>query len=102
MAQEADSGDPVTTFDPPLQVTVHYDPVSIGDLPEDSLRLYFWDADGAAWKDVVTTCSGGDYDRNFVENWFSVSLCHLSEFAVLGDSPADGDGYSIFLPLIMK
>jgi hypothetical protein len=101
-AQQTVSGDPVTTFDLPLQVTVHYDPVSLGDLPEESLRLYFWDADGAAWQDVVTTCSGGDYDRNFDQNWFSVPLCHLSEFAVLGETPSGETGYSIYLPLIMK
>jgi len=101
-AQKTVSGDPVTTFDPPLQVTIYYDPASLGDLMADSLRLYYWDVASAAWQDVVTTCTEGDYERNFEQHWFSVPLCHLSEFAVLGDGLAEEGGYSIYLPLILK
>lgn len=101
-AKEVVSGDPVTTFEPPLQAIIHYDPASLVDLPEDSLKLYSWDADGAAWRDVVTACSGGDYVRDLGQDWFSVPLCHLSEFAVLGETPPDEPGYSIYLPLIIK
>ena len=99
-AQETVSGDPVTTFDPPLQVTIHYDPAALGDVPADSLRLYSWDTDRASWRDVVTTCIGGEYDGNVDQNWFRVTLCHLSEFAVLGFRPIEKAGFNIFLPLI--
>jgi hypothetical protein len=101
-AYEMVSGDPVTTFDPALQVTIYYDPAYLGEISEDSLKLFYWDADGATWWDVVTTCTDGDYVRNFDQHWFNVPLCHLSEFAVLGETPADGAGYSIYLPLMMK
>ena len=101
-AQETVSGDPVTTFDPPLQLTVYYDPAALGDISADSLSLYFWDAESGTWRDVVTTCAGGNTVRNIDQNWFSVPLCHLSEFAVLGANPTDEAGFSTFLPLIMK
>jgi len=101
-AHETVSGDPVTTFDPPLQVTIHYDPASLGDIPADSLRLYYWEADGAYWRDVVTTCLGEEYERDLDAHWFKVSICHLSEFAVLGLGPTEEAGFNIFLPLIMK
>jgi hypothetical protein len=101
-AHEMVSGDPVTTFDPELQVTIRYDLASLGDLPAESLRLYYWDTNSALWQDVVTTCMGGAYERNFDQHWFSVPLCHLSEFAVLGETQPGEPGYNIYLPLMIK
>jgi len=101
-AHETGSGDTVTTFDPPLQLTIYYDPDSLGDISADSLRLYYWEDNDDSWRDVITTCDDGVYDRDFEDHWFSVPLCHLSEFAVLGFGPTLGAGFSIFLPLIMK
>ena len=89
-------GNPVTNFDPPVNITIIY-----GELPswidEPTLQLYNWNEDSDSWVDAAC----GDYERNLEENWFSVDICHLSEFAVLGD-PIDMPGFHIYLPLILR
>jgi uncharacterized repeat protein (TIGR01451 family) len=78
------TGDPVTEFTEPLTLKIYYDPAALGDLDEETLQLFFWDTEVPGWVDVAETCSGGEYTRNLDEGWFSVPLCHLSEFAVMG------------------
>ncbi|MFO7918684.1 MAG: hypothetical protein R6V13_11440, partial [Anaerolineae bacterium] len=45
------------------------------------LVLKYWD--GEAWVDAA--CGVG-YDRHPEENWLSVEICHLTDFALLGQS----------------
>jgi len=87
---------PVTSFAQPMILTLQYDQASLGPIPEDSLILYYWDANQLAWVDAASTCEGGAYTRNVDENWLSLPICHLSEFALLGDS------YDLFLPAIRR
>lgn len=94
-AKDISSGAMVTTFNPPLRITVRYDSISFNEVLEESLMLYYWN--GSIWEDAAC----GDYERNLEENWFSVDICHLSEFAVLGD-PIDVPGFQIYLPLIIN
>ena len=88
--------DPVTTFAQPLVITISYDEESLGPIPEDSLILYYWDETQSAWLDAVTTCDDGEYTRNLAEDWLSLPICHLSEFALLGEE------YTLYLPLITQ
>ena len=88
---------PVTTFAPPLVITISYDEESLGVIPEISLFLYYWDETQSAWVDAATTCEGGGYTRNLAENWLSLPICHLSEFALVG-----GEEYTLYLPLIAR
>lgn len=90
-------GDPVTIFSQPLVVDVFYDEGSIGNIPEKKLALFYWDIDENKWLDVVTTCDGGEYVRNLELNTFSVQLCHLSEFSLMGLP-----NFNVFLPLISQ
>ena len=90
--------DPLTTFDEPLVFTIRYDENSLGGIAEDSLNLYYWDEDQSGWLDAVTTCEDGTYTRNLAEDWVSLQICHLSEFAFLGDAPIN----NVYLPLILK
>ncbi|MFZ3069884.1 MAG: hypothetical protein WA110_02010, partial [Anaerolineaceae bacterium] len=87
---------PVTAFAQPSVITISYDEESLGLIPEDSLILYYWDETQSAWLDAVTTCDGGEYTRNLAENWLSLPICHLSEFALLGEE------YTLYLPLITR
>jgi hypothetical protein len=88
---------PVTTFAQPLVIAISYDEESLGVIPEISLFLYYWDETQAAWLDAATTCEGGEYTRNLAENWLSLPICHLSEFALVG-----GEEYTLYLPLITR
>ena len=92
-----DADGPVTTFTEPLTVTLHYDEASLGVIPEDSLALYYWDDSHSSWLDAVTTCSDGEYTRDLEDDWLSVPICHLSEFALMGFETA-----WLYLPLITR
>ena len=92
-----DADGPVTTFTEPLTVTLHYDEASLGVIPEDSLALYYWDESHSSWLDAVTTCSDGEYTRDLEDDWLSVPICHLSEFALMGFETA-----WLYLPLITR
>ena len=84
----------MTVFDPPIIVTIYYTDADIAGVPENSLGLYYWDSASSAWLDAVTTCPGGAYTRDLDGNSFSLPVCHLTEFSVLG-SPIH-----IFLPMV--
>jgi hypothetical protein len=88
---------PITIFEEPLTVTLHYDEEDLAGGLEEDLALYYRDEGQNSWLDIVTTCDGGFYLRNLDENWLSVTVCHLSEFALLG-KPV----WNLYLPLISK
>jgi WD40 repeat protein len=92
LTAEDGEGNPITIFDAPLMITIMYDPDALGEIDPETLRLYKWDGD--EWVDAI--CDGEDYERG--EHWFSLPICHLCEFAVLGEMSS---GYKIFLPLIL-
>jgi Leucine-rich repeat (LRR) protein len=84
-------GDPVTAFNLPVTVTLGYTDTDIPSIFEDTLGLYYWDS---LWVDALSTCSEGEYTRDLDANTFSLPICHLSEFAVLGQS------LQFFIPLV--
>jgi hypothetical protein len=84
-------GNPVTAFGRPLTVIIQYDPAALRGITEETLMLYSWD--GTTWVDAAC----GPYGREMA-NQFTVEVCHLSEFAVLGAL----EGYQIFLGLILR
>jgi len=88
----SDSSGPVTEFIAPINIKIGYDEALLGGLDEEALLIYYWNEDTDVWEDAA--CS--EYTRNLDDNWFSVDICHLSEFAVLGE------GDNIFLPLILR
>lgn len=87
----------ITSFTKPIILTLKYDPSLLGLIPEDSLMLYYWDENISAWADAVTTCEDGEYTRNLTEDWLSLQICHLSEFALM-----DVPHFAIFLPMIKR
>jgi hypothetical protein len=73
----------VITFTLPVTATLSYTDADFASLFEDTLGLYLWDG---VWVDALSTCSEGEYSRDLDANTFSLPICHLSEFAVLGQS----------------
>ncbi|MBN1889863.1 MAG: right-handed parallel beta-helix repeat-containing protein [Thermoflexales bacterium] len=70
--------------------------------PESSLRLYYWNRGSSAWENVATTCGAPvpSYAPFTDANVLVATLCHLSEFALLG---AGGEEkFAIYLPLVVK
>jgi len=94
---EDELGMPVTSFDEAVVITIEYGDDDVAVIPEDLVRLYFWDETGQTWMDAVTTCPDGQYERNPDENTFSVPICHLTEFAVFGSHL-----HGIHLPLVVR
>jgi hypothetical protein len=79
----------------PVTVTLHYS-VTERTVDEASLRLYRWT--GTGWQDVVETCSPpSSYQRDPDLDQLQVEMCHLSEYALLGEAPP-----TIFLPLTLS
>jgi hypothetical protein len=95
-AEYTATGFPVVDFNELVTIRITYAPDSIGLTDPDTLRLYAWDGD--AWVDVVTGCPGSTYTRPADQDWFEVGICHLTEFAMMGEF----DGYLIYFPLISR
>lgn len=85
-------------FKQPVTVTVNYTEESIVGLDEDGLRLYFYEEATQEWVDAATTCTPpSTYTRNLAENSFTVQICHLTEFAVFGQTLP-----KLYLPLVIR
>jgi uncharacterized repeat protein (TIGR01451 family) len=65
-------------FGEPVLITIHYSDEDVAGIDEATLALDVWT--GGAWEDAA--CDG--YQRHPDENWLSVEICHLSQFALLG------------------
>ena len=100
-ASDMTSGEPVNTFEPSLVIKIFYDETWLATISEESLSLYYFDYETWGWKDAVKTCGSGEYTRDFEQKSFSVPVCHLSEFAVLGEE-LPMDALKIYLPLMLK
>ena len=87
-------GDPVTTFSPPLTLTVSYDESALPDnMDEADLEVYHYDTGLSDW--VALTVISRDLDADTI----TVELDHLSEFAIL--APVDRET-QLFLPLVFR
>jgi hypothetical protein len=90
------NGNPVTTFNQPFTMTLHYDEViwqEAGIKSEESLNLFFWD--GKQWLNLLP-CTGCSLNTN--ENQLTIILDHLTEFALLSEPTYAS--HEIYLPLI--
>jgi hypothetical protein len=76
-------GSPVITLTLPVTATLSYTDNDIASIFEDTLGLYYWDS---PWLDASSTCAEGETTRDLEANTISLPLCHLSEFAVLGQT----------------
>jgi len=97
-ASSQSTGQPLREFQTPLEIKIKYDEdyLKSSSIPEENIRLYYWDEEASAWKDAATTCGEGKtYQRNLEENWFSVEVCHFTEFGVFSPN-------QIFLPLVRR
>lgn len=86
------------TFDPPMVVEIHYDESELDGLAENKLLLNYWDIALLSWVDAADSCLGGAGYTYYPElDYFTVEICHLTEFAVMGET-----GMDIYLPLIIR
>ena len=91
-------GDEVNSFAKPLKVTISYTDQQIGSILEERLNLYHWNGDQSVWKNTILAFPAGKYTRNPEENWLSLPLCELGEFALV-DGP---EIQSLYLPLVTR
>jgi hypothetical protein len=71
---------PGFAFAMPVTVTIHYSDSDVVGLSEETLVLHYWNESTQTWEDAA--CD--DYVRHSAENWLSVPICHLSQFALFG------------------
>jgi hypothetical protein len=80
---------PGYAFKHPITITIHYSYTDVLEVKEDELMLEYWNDDTGEWEDVAATCDpNSTYTRDLDTNWISVSLCHLTPFALLGSPGA--------------
>jgi hypothetical protein len=82
---------PDFTFGVPVTIALEYNDGDVAGIDETTLTLKRWT--GSEWEDAAC----GPYNRNPAENWLAVPVCHLSRFALFGES-----GYNIHLPLVLR
>jgi hypothetical protein len=96
------------TFAQPATVTITYSDGALQNrydqgggpfnIPEDTLRLYFWDDSAAQWIDAAQTCAvPAAYTRNLAANSLSLHICQAGAFTLLGERE-----FPIFLPVIQR
>lgn len=88
------------TFLQPVLVTIVYQDALIAGLDEETLLLTYWDEDAAMWRDVAETCTPpSTYIRDLENNTLSVEICHLTNFALFGESE---EGFTLYLPIVVR
>ncbi len=86
------------SFTTPIKITLSYQDTDVAYTSENTLRLFYWN--GSDWLDAATTCSPpSTYERDPIANQISVDVCHLTAFALGGNSAQQ---QQIFLPLMRR
>jgi len=88
---------PIIQFALPLNMRISYTESDLVGVREESLGLYYWNTTSSNWEDAATSCPNGTTTRNLAENWISLPVCHLSEFALMGSTQIQS-----FLPLLLR
>jgi hypothetical protein len=84
LSAEDSIGNPITTFNQSITITLTYTNTDTIGFPENALGLYYWNGLNSTWTDAVTTCPGGAYTRNLDGDILALPLCHLTEFGLFG------------------
>jgi hypothetical protein len=82
------------TFEKPVTVTIQYSDADVAGLDPKSLVLQYWT--GSMWEDAAC----GPYVHHPEEKWLAVPICHLSRFALFGEST--GVKHRVYLPLVVR
>ena len=83
---------PGYVFDEPLTMIIDYGDEDVEGIDDETLTLQV--RAGSEWEDAA--CDG--YERAVDQNWLSVEICHLSEFALLGQpTPIDVGGATLVM-----
>lgn len=86
-------------FQQPVMLSLTYTDEDVAGLDENALVLQTWD--GGAWVDAATTCTPpAAYSRQPEQNRLGLSICHLSEYALM--EAAAPPPRLIYLPLVVR
>ena len=84
------NGVPVTQFNQPITLVIHYLDANLTGIDETKLELYYWHAGQQAWVLVPATIDAAN-------NVVTATLNHLTTFAMLQGT---GVKRSLYLPAI--
>ena len=87
---------PDFAFGNPVTVTIRYSDADVTSITsEEELVLAWWN--GATWQDAAETCTPNSvYTHDPVNNRVSVSICHLTTFALFGPVK------TVYLPIVLR
>ncbi|MDM8532043.1 pullulanase-type alpha-1,6-glucosidase [Anaerolineales bacterium HSG25] len=87
-------------FIAPITISLSYSDSQIIGLQESSLSIYYLDPSTNTWLDASTTCTpASTIVRDPVANRVEVAVCHLTNFALRGESESI---QPIYLPVVVK
>lgn len=87
---------PEFAFHIPVTVTIHYSHQDVR-LVSDKSQLALWRWAGNMWEDATSTCvPPSNASRDLTKRVFSMPICHLSQYALLGPTN------QVFLPLVLR
>ena len=75
-----------------MTITVQYSDEDVARVDESMLTLYIWNDN--QWIDAVP-CGG--YVRDLDGNTLKATICHFSDYALLGKT-----AYRVYLPVILR
>jgi hypothetical protein len=82
------AGVPVTTFNPPFILTIHYDSLPVGTRAPPI--LYFWQESDERWVEIPAT-----YDPD--AHTLTAVLNHLTTFAVMQQ-----ENFRVYVPMLLR
>lgn len=84
-----DNGDKIEdpVFDPPLQITVSYDPARLNGVDPADLVLYYFNESTEKWVPISVT------SRDSVNHTITASLSHFTDFAL-------AEGFKTYIPYV--
>ena len=80
------------TFQIPIRMVIEYQEADLGDIAEEELELCYYDTTTGEWRTDGIVVE----QRDLVRNLITVSIAHLTDFALAGSKG------QVFLPLISQ
>ncbi len=97
-AEQGGRQTPGLTFTVPATLTIEYSDADVAGVNEDSLRLFYWDGDGAVWVEAATVCATSFTPQLDTEtNRFTAEVCQIGQYALFGQT-----SFTVYLPVVIR
>jgi hypothetical protein len=71
-------GNPITSFDQPVTITIYYNEADLNGMAETSLQIYWYNPNALAWEAVIPCVV------DTANNTCTIQVSHFSQFGIMG------------------